>query len=39
MNAWNEETVKTPNLFSVFLVGRDTWVRRDYEENELGKEN
>lgn len=26
IKAWNEETVKTPNLLSVFLVGRDTWV-------------
>ena len=24
MNAWNDETVKTPNLFNVFLVGRLT---------------
>lgn len=30
MNAWNEETVNTPNLFSVFFVGRDTWVRSDW---------
>lgn len=29
MKAWNEETVKTPNLFSVFFVGRDTCVSRD----------
>jgi hypothetical protein len=24
MKAWNDETVNTPNLFKVFLVGRDT---------------
>lgn len=24
MNAWNDETVNTPNLFKVFLVGRET---------------
>lgn len=24
MKAWNEDTVKTPNLFRVFLVGRET---------------
>lgn len=24
MNAWNDETVKTPSLFNVFFVGRDT---------------
>lgn len=29
MNAWNEDTVKTPSLFSVFFVGRDTWVKSD----------
>lgn len=29
INAWNDETVKTPNLFSVFLVGRETCVSRD----------
>ena len=29
MNAWNEDTVKTPSLLSVFFVGRETWVSRD----------
>lgn len=29
MKAWNEETVNTPNLFSVFFVGRDTCVSSD----------
>jgi len=24
MNAWNDETVKTPSLFNVFFVGRET---------------
>lgn len=24
MKAWNDDTVKTPNLFKVFLVGRET---------------
>ncbi|CRL06595.1 CLUMA_CG019711, isoform A [Clunio marinus] len=24
IKAWNDETVKTPNLFKVFFVGRDT---------------
>lgn len=24
MNAWNEDTVKTPNLFNIFFVGLDT---------------
>lgn len=30
MNAWNEDTVNTPSLFSVPLVGLDTWVSSDY---------
>lgn len=29
INAWNDDTVKTPNLFSMFLVGRDTCVSND----------
>lgn len=29
MKAWKEETVKTPNLLSVFLVGRETCVSND----------
>lgn len=29
MKAWNDETVKTPNLFKVFFVGRDTCVSSD----------
>lgn len=29
INAWNEDTVNTPNLFNVFLVGRDTWANND----------
>jgi len=29
MNAWNDETVKTPSLFNVFLVGRETCVSND----------
>lgn len=24
INAWNDDTVNTPNLFNVFLVGLDT---------------
>lgn len=24
IKAWNDDTVKTPNLFKVFLVGRET---------------
>lgn len=32
MNAWNEDTVNTPSLFSVLLVPRDTCVRRDYDK-------
>jgi len=33
MKAWNEETVNTPNLFNVFFVARDTWVRRLWNRN------
>lgn len=29
INAWNDETVKTPNLFRIFFVGRDTCVSND----------
>lgn len=29
INAWNDDTVNTPNLFNVFLVGLDTWVSKD----------
>jgi hypothetical protein len=29
MNAWNDDTVKTPNLFNVFFVGRETCVKSD----------
>lgn len=29
MNAWNDDTVNTPNLFNVFFVGLDTCVRSD----------
>lgn len=28
INAWNDDTVKTPNLFNMFLVGRDTCVNK-----------
>lgn len=30
INAWNDDTVKTPNLFNMFLVGRDTCVSNDW---------
>lgn len=30
MNAWNDDTVNTPNLFNVFFVGLDTCVSSDY---------
>lgn len=33
IKAWNDETVKTPNLFKVFLVGRDTCVSNDWKKN------
>lgn len=29
MNAWKDDTVKTPSLFKVLLVARDTWVSND----------
>lgn len=29
MNAWNDDTVNTPNLFNVFFVGLDTCVSSD----------
>lgn len=29
INAWNDDTVNTPNLFNVFLVGLDTCVSKD----------
>jgi hypothetical protein len=32
MNAWNEETVKTPNLFRVCFVARETWVSKLCEQ-------
>lgn len=34
MNAWNDDTVKTPNLFNVCLVVRETWVKRLCKEKE-----
>lgn len=36
INAWNDDTVKTPNLFNMFFVGRDTCVSSDWNEK---KEN
>lgn len=35
INAWNDETVNTPNLFNVFFVGRDTWVSNDYIKKKI----
>lgn len=32
MNAWNEDTVNTPSLFSVLFVPRDTCVRSAYRK-------
>lgn len=32
MNAWNDETVKTPNLFSVFFVALETCVNSDWNK-------
>jgi hypothetical protein len=32
MKAWNEDTVNTPNLFNVFFVARDTWVKRLWKQ-------
>lgn len=32
IKAWNDDTVKTPNLFNVLLVPRETCVRRDYDK-------
>lgn len=32
INAWNDDTVKTPSLFKVFLVVLDTCVSRDCNE-------
>lgn len=32
INAWNDETVKTPSLFRVFLVALETCVNNDCKE-------
>lgn len=32
INAWNDDTVNTPNLFKVLFVPRDTCVSRDYDK-------
>lgn len=37
MNAWSDETVNTPNLFKVFLVGLDKWVSNDCGRDEKNK--
>lgn len=31
IKAWKDDTVKTPNLFNVFLVGRETCVKSDWK--------
>lgn len=34
INAWNDDTVNTPSLLSVFFVGRETCVSSDCKKNE-----